>query len=613
MASLGKPGPTAHDPAGNGGVGQLDLERLQARAEGLWSAGYVLDASIFGSVIALLTDDAGLKLFQLTRLKSIRQAHHIYSYMAGENAKTFVFIIRNKLDNIQRIKEMSEVLELVNIETFCVYTEEGGVEHRLKELCGPSGERDIAVVYQNHYQIDGQLPLQDLFILYANPDEAQDFALAKYLVEPGGGRETSSAAILHPENRTKTMFSIVLPARNGARYLKHTLRTILEQNFDDFEVILSDNSSEGQNEIRELVAGIDSDKIKYHRTNRNLDLPDSFEYAYSKASGEYLFAIGADDGLLLHGLGTLASALNEVGPAADVMKYEYMYYGWPDAQPSMFQYFTRIPLRKRGFRISAESSKELLLNYMNHQASYASLPYGYGEAVLSRRVVNTIKKKTGRLFPALAQDLFMGCTVLALTDEFHYLAYPITIWGASANCCSIGTVKGGADYTRWAHTLEYYSESNRPIKGYYDEDSNHCSPYYYHPDVCGFMANDLLFALCSMDLIERKLVPESWINKINWDSYFKGCVNHVYEDSPRFQEILDQLLEKIRKRGLPDLEKWFLETHYQNPVFKGIPVPPVEPFKYGLFENNILYLKGDDFGLETIYDAAVFYKKLLNG
>jgi len=594
----------------------LDVAWLRQRAEAGWQSGLFFDAAVYDSVLGLRSGDPALQVEALARLGQVRQARNIQGFLAGGNAGTWVFLYRKGDDEAQRICDLGRALALVMVQV-------QGLD--LDDLSGGEGLHGdeslarwiraralpgagVAVVFQPARTLQDSLPLHDLFMLYANPDEPGDFALAKYLGE--SGVERRSAGILHPESRTRTQFSIVIPTRNGAPYLRHNLRTLLEQDFDDFEIVISDNSPTGREEVRDLVREVDSSRIRYFRTERDLDLPDSFEFAYAQAQGEHLFAIGADDGLLLHGLSMLAEALKEAGPEADVLKYEHMYYGWPDAQPQMFQYFTRIPMRKKRLRISTESSQELLLKYLNHQASYANLPYGYGEAVLSRRLVNQIKKKTGRLFPALAQDLFMGCHVLALTDTFFRLAYPISVWGASANCSSIGTVKGGVAYTRWAHTLEYYAGAPRPIKGFLDGEGRYQSPYYYHPDVCGFMANDLLFPLCAMDMIERKLVPESWREKINWESYFRGCVQYIYEDSPCFGEVMDQVLEKIRLHQMPEVEAWFLEQYYRNPAFQGVPVPPVEPFKYGLFENDILYLKGDAFGLETIYDAALFYRKL---
>ena len=38
-------------------------------------------------------------------------------------------------------------------------------------------------------------------------------------------------------------FSVLLPTRNGGDFLKNTIRSILEQDHDDFELVISDNAN----------------------------------------------------------------------------------------------------------------------------------------------------------------------------------------------------------------------------------------------------------------------------------------------------------------------------------------------------------------------------------
>ena len=46
----------------------------------------------------------------------------------------------------------------------------------------------------------------------------------------------------------KPALSIGLPVYNGERYLSKTLDSLLGQDFDDFELIISDNGSSDQTE-----------------------------------------------------------------------------------------------------------------------------------------------------------------------------------------------------------------------------------------------------------------------------------------------------------------------------------------------------------------------------
>ena len=46
------------------------------------------------------------------------------------------------------------------------------------------------------------------------------------------------------ESRWMPFFSIVMPTRNRANLLKYALRSALQQTFQDYEVVVSDNQSE---------------------------------------------------------------------------------------------------------------------------------------------------------------------------------------------------------------------------------------------------------------------------------------------------------------------------------------------------------------------------------
>src|SRR5580698_6500214 len=85
-------------------------------------------------------------------------------------------------------------------------------------------------------------------------------------------------------------FSVVIPTRERPATLRHCLRTCLNQNFDDYEVIVSDNGSIAA--TREVVDEAASPKVRYVKTPEPLSLASSWEFAVSHAWGEYVLLIG---------------------------------------------------------------------------------------------------------------------------------------------------------------------------------------------------------------------------------------------------------------------------------------------------------------------------------
>jgi glycosyltransferase involved in cell wall biosynthesis len=89
--------------------------------------------------------------------------------------------------------------------------------------------------------------------------------------------------------------SVCLPVYNGERHIHKAIRSILNQTFEDFELIISDNAStDGTHQICRKVATQDR-RVCYVRGERNRGLAWNFNWASTLAWGRYLVWIGHDD------------------------------------------------------------------------------------------------------------------------------------------------------------------------------------------------------------------------------------------------------------------------------------------------------------------------------
>src|SRR5262249_55712063 len=121
-------------------------------------------------------------------------------------------------------------------------------------------------------------------------------------------------------------FSVVIPVRGQASCLAATLRTCLEQEFDDYEVLVSDNS--GGPAVRQVVEGVGHPRLRYVRTPGGLAMTDSWEFAVARAAGEFITVLGADDGLLPHALREIDFLLRRL--CAVLLRWDCASYSWPD-------------------------------------------------------------------------------------------------------------------------------------------------------------------------------------------------------------------------------------------------------------------------------------------
>ena len=82
-------------------------------------------------------------------------------------------------------------------------------------------------------------------------------------------------------------FSICVPTRNRTETLFHCLKTLLNQSFNFYEIIVTDNSDEEESiKTLKLIEEFKSSKIRYYKTPSILSMTGNYEFALSKTSGK---------------------------------------------------------------------------------------------------------------------------------------------------------------------------------------------------------------------------------------------------------------------------------------------------------------------------------------
>jgi glycosyltransferase involved in cell wall biosynthesis len=125
--------------------------------------------------------------------------------------------------------------------------------------------------------------------------------------------------------------SILLPTRNGGRLLDGCVRSVLDQEGDDFELVISDNASD--EETREVLAQFAGDpRLKVSRLEEPVNVTDNWQVAYEASSGDYLLLLGDDDYLRPGAIARILDLLREHGDP-EALSYEAFGYAFPGALP----------------------------------------------------------------------------------------------------------------------------------------------------------------------------------------------------------------------------------------------------------------------------------------
>lgn len=91
----------------------------------------------------------------------------------------------------------------------------------------------------------------------------------------------------------KLFFSIIVPAYNVEKYLEKCICSLLDQDIQDYEIIVIDDCS--TDNTRRIIDSLDDKKIKAIFKEENTGLSDTRNKGLEIASGEYILFIDSDD------------------------------------------------------------------------------------------------------------------------------------------------------------------------------------------------------------------------------------------------------------------------------------------------------------------------------
>ena len=81
--------------------------------------------------------------------------------------------------------------------------------------------------------------------------------------------------------------SICIPTYNQVEYLKKCIQSILAQDYLDYEIVISDDST--NDTVKSYIDSLNlNQKISYYRNSPSLGTPENWNHAISKAKGKYI-------------------------------------------------------------------------------------------------------------------------------------------------------------------------------------------------------------------------------------------------------------------------------------------------------------------------------------
>lgn len=89
------------------------------------------------------------------------------------------------------------------------------------------------------------------------------------------------------------LVSIGIPTFNRSKQLSIALKNIIDQDYKNLEIIVSDNNSSDDTKL--IVSKFDDERIKYHKNEKNIGMHGNFNKCIEIATGKFFLLLSDDD------------------------------------------------------------------------------------------------------------------------------------------------------------------------------------------------------------------------------------------------------------------------------------------------------------------------------
>lgn len=220
-----------------------------------------------------------------------------------------------------------------------------------------------------------------------------------------------------------TKFTVIIPTRERGATLKHAIETCVGQDYDNLEILVSDNASEDN--TKEIVHAFKDSRIRYVNPGRRVSMVENFEFAFSHVQDGYVVSIGDDDGLVVGALQKADALIKATG--AQAITSDFAQYMWPNIETSAANQLMFSPCRGYEMRNSQEYLNKVL--YRRHPFNHLPCIY-YG--FIDCQLINQLRaKQGGRLFMTSVVDVYTAIALTANLKDYCFSFEPLTINGTS--------------------------------------------------------------------------------------------------------------------------------------------------------------------------------------
>lgn len=226
-------------------------------------------------------------------------------------------------------------------------------------------------------------------------------------------------------------FSVLLPTRNRLDLLSRAIETVRRQDYDNWEIIVSDNFSE--EDVAGYIQSLGDSRIKYFRTDRFIPVTDNWNNAIDKIEGDYIIMLGDDDCLMKGYFSTLSGLIDKFD-SPDFIYTNAFLYAYPNVMPGDPDGFLRTYSRREIFQSAKEPfwlEKNKAMALVQHSLNFRVMfDYNMQFSLVSRRLVEKMKRY-GSFYQSPYPDYYASNAMMLKAKRILVVPQPLVAIGIS--------------------------------------------------------------------------------------------------------------------------------------------------------------------------------------
>lgn len=218
-------------------------------------------------------------------------------------------------------------------------------------------------------------------------------------------------------------FTIVIPTRERCDTLLYALRTCTDQDYENFDIVVSDNASKDR--TKEVVESFHDPRIRYVNTGRRVSMSENFDFGLSQVSEGFVMIMGDDDGLLPGAIHRVSDIINKTQVKSVISSS--CAYSWPNhPAKSLRNMMTWNASAVDEIRDSKEWLKKMLSFAPLYTFDLPGLYMGFVHIDVVRSMT-----KDSFFFRSMTPDAYSALACAVALDKYAYSGRPFCIHGAS--------------------------------------------------------------------------------------------------------------------------------------------------------------------------------------